>query len=89
MWGEYNDEDDIHLTAKQIELQSQLEKLTLNSTAIWERETKDGPIQAPWIIKGPYLLICWLLDFLFEGKYVPSRFFLLETVARMPYFSYM
>jgi ubiquinol oxidase len=25
----------------------------------------------------------------FEGKYVFSRFFLLETVARMPYFSYI
>jgi ubiquinol oxidase len=26
---------------------------------------------------------------MFEGRYVPSRFFLLETVARMPYFSYI
>lgn len=30
-----------------------------------------------------------MLDVVFEGRYVPSRFFLLETVARMPYFSYI
>lgn len=44
---------------------------------------------APWVIKIPYLLICYMLDRMFEGKYVPARFFLLETVARMPYFSYI
>jgi ubiquinol oxidase len=31
-----------------------------------------------------------MLDTVFEGpSSVPSRFFLLETVARMPYFSYI
>lgn len=70
-------------------MQEKLEQLTLNSSAIWERELKDGPIEAPLIIKVPYLLLCWMLDFVFEGRYVPSRFFLLETVARMPYFSYI
>ena len=74
------------LTPKQVELQEKLEQLTLNSTAIWERELKDGPIEAPLLIKVPYLFLCWMLDVVFEGRYVPGRFFLLETVARMPYF---
>lgn len=89
MIGEYEDEEDLSLSPEQKELHYRLEQLELNSTAIWEAETKDGPIQAPWVIKAPYLVLCWLLDVLFEGKYVPSRFFLLETVARMPYFSYI
>lgn len=77
------------LSPKQVELQQKLERLTLNSTAIWERELKDGPIEAPLLIKVPYLFLCWMLDAVFEGKNVPSRFLLLETVARMPYFSYI
>jgi hypothetical protein len=87
--GEYDDEEDVEVTSEQKVLRKRLKGLTLNSTAIWEAETKNGMIQAPWIIKAPYLIICWLLDVLFEGQYVPSRFFLLETVARMPYFSYI
>lgn len=87
--GEYKDEDNIKLTPKQIDLQKKLRQLTLNSTAIWERETAHGPIDAPWVIKLPYIVLCYLLDVVFEGRYVPSRFFLLETVARMPYFSYI
>jgi len=88
MKGEYRDEPETHLTDEQVKLQESLQQLTLNSTAIWEREFADGPLQAPWIIKLPYLAICYLLDVIFEGRYVPSRFHLLETVARMPYFSY-
>lgn len=87
--GEYREEVDVDLSTKQKELQAKLSQLTLNSTAIWERELQHGPIQAPWIIKAPYLLVCFLLDVVFENRYVPSRFFLLETVARMPYFSYI
>lgn len=44
---------------------------------------------APWIIKLPYLTLCYLLDVVFENKNPFCRFFLLETVARMPYFSYI
>jgi len=88
--GEYSDEDEEGpLTDKQIELREKLNELTLNATAIWERELKDGPIVAPFIIKIPYLAVCYLLDVVFDGRYVPARFFLLETVARMPYFSYI
>jgi len=89
MRNEYEDEEDTTLSKEQIALQKKLKQLTLNSTAIWERELKDGPIVAPLIIKIPYLALCFLLDNVFEGRYTPSRFFLLETVARMPYFSYI
>jgi len=89
MVGEYKDEENMALTAKQKQLQTELKKLTLNSTEIWEREKSRGPIVAPWVIKGPYYILCYILDVAFEHSYVPSRFFLLETVARMPYFTYI
>eukprot|EP00551_Chaetoceros_affinis_P007779 CAMPEP_0203670360 /NCGR_PEP_ID=MMETSP0090-20130426/6448_1 /ASSEMBLY_ACC=CAM_ASM_001088 /TAXON_ID=426623 /ORGANISM="Chaetoceros affinis, Strain CCMP159" /LENGTH=547 /DNA_ID=CAMNT_0050535193 /DNA_START=83 /DNA_END=1726 /DNA_ORIENTATION=+ len=87
--GEYKDEDDLELTPKQKYMRKELKKLKLNSTAIWEREKSRGPLVAPLIIKVPYLVLCYLLDVVFEGKSVPARFYLLETVARMPYFSYI
>jgi len=74
------------LTKRQLYLQKELKKLTLNTKAIWEKE---GEIDAPWIIKAPYLVLCYFLDVVFEGRYIPSRFYLLETVARVPYFSYI
>ena len=89
MFNEYSDETDVILTPKQELLQSQLSTLTLNNTAIWERERSRGPLVAPWIIKLPYLSLCYLLDVVFEHRNPFSRFFLLETVARMPYFSYI
>jgi ubiquinol oxidase len=79
----------IELSSKQVELREKLEQLTLDKDEIWKRENADGPTDAPWVIKVPYLVLCWMLDAVFEGEYVPSRFFLLETVARMPYFSYI
>lgn len=90
MIGEYTDEGgNPALTERQRALQSKLSELTLNSTAIWERERARGEIVAPLIIKAPYYVLCYLLDVVFEGRNAFSRFFLLETVARMPYFSYI
>lgn len=77
--GEYSDEPDTTQSDRQVVLQKKLKALTLNTTAIWELELADGPINAPLIIKLPYFVVCFLLDVVFEGKYVPSRFFLLET----------
>ncbi|KAK1733878.1 ubiquinol oxidase [Skeletonema marinoi] len=48
-----------------------------------------GPLIAPFIIKAPYYVLTFLLDVIFEGRNPFQRFFLLETVARMPYFSYI
>jgi len=90
MFNEYQDEKEHkQLTPRQVELQEQLSQLTLNSTAIWEREKSRGPLIAPLIIKTPYYILCYLLDVVFEGRNPFQRFFLLETVARMPYFSYI
>lgn len=91
MIGAYTDETNkpTILITQQRELQSQLHLLTLNSTAIWDRERARGPVIAPYLIKIPYYALCYLLDIVFEGQNVFSRFFLLETVARMPYFSYI
>ena len=82
------------VSTKQRSLQNQLKYLTLNSTAIWERESaregSDNPAKnAPYIIKIPYYVLCFFLDTVFEGAPPPARFFLLETVARVPYFSYI
>jgi hypothetical protein len=81
MRGEYADEPPVLLTPRQAILHEKLQLLTLNTTEIWRREFADGPLVAPLIIKVPYLAVCFLLDGLFDGKYVPSRFFLLETGA--------
>lgn len=90
MIGEYTEEEDNPaITDAQRTLQSKLEELTLSSDAIWDRERARGEVVAPWIIKIPYFGLCYLLDVVFEGRNSFSRFFLLETVARMPYFSYI
>ncbi|CEM04265.1 unnamed protein product [Vitrella brassicaformis CCMP3155] len=43
---------------------------------------------APLLIKVPYLFLCWLLDRLYAGRPI-QRFWTLETVARIPYMSYI
>jgi hypothetical protein len=86
--GEYRDEMERSLTTTQEKVRTTLKSLTLDSKAIWEREGKSA-LDSPIIVKLPYLALCWFLDAVFEGRYVFSRFFFLETVARMPYFSYI
>lgn len=39
-------------------------------------------------MRGVYLSLCLLLDVLYDNRPV-QRFWFLETVARMPYFSYI
>eukprot|EP00271_Cylindrocystis_brebissonii_P010560 TRINITY_DN26776_c0_g1_i1.p1 TRINITY_DN26776_c0_g1~~TRINITY_DN26776_c0_g1_i1.p1 ORF type:complete len:465 (+),score=81.49 TRINITY_DN26776_c0_g1_i1:142-1536(+) len=70
------------------ELRSQLDKLTLSNKAVWAREHARPPIQAPWWINAPYYALCLSLDVIFDGRPI-QRFWFLETVARMPYFSYI
>jgi hypothetical protein len=65
-----------------------LSQLKLSNGNIWARERARPQVKSPLIIKVPYLLLCFLLDYLFDG--IPlSRFYFLEVVARMPYFSYI
>jgi len=79
LWASMDDKDSSRV---------KLSQLTLSNEAIWEREERRPTIKAPWVIKVPYYVLCWVLDRLFEGEPI-SRFYYLETVARMPYFSYI
>jgi len=75
-----------------LDLQMVIQKLTLDADAIWQRELsrlKEQNKKSNIIIRIPYVALCWLLDRVF-GKNEPiQRFWFLETVARMPYFSYI
>ncbi|GAB5036402.1 plastid terminal oxidase [Nannochloropsis oceanica] len=42
----------------------------------------------PWFVILPYYALCAFLDIVYEGRPL-ARFWFLETVARMPYFSYI
>jgi len=70
------------------ELRDQLATLTLSNAAIWERERSRTEVPAPWIIKAPYFALCTFLDLVFPEDRPIQRFWFLESVARMPYFSY-
>ena len=50
-----------------MDLQKKLKLLNLNCTAVWERE---GEVNGPLILKVPYIFLCYMLDVLFEGKFV-------------------
>jgi len=65
-----------------------LEQLKLSNDKIWEREKYLPKVHSPWIIDWPYKLLCVILDVWFPENRPIQRFWLLETVARMPYFSY-
>ena len=42
---------------------------------------------SPLVLKVPYYALCFALDMFFDGRPI-DRFWFLETVARVPYFSY-
>ena len=68
-------------------------QLTLDDAAVAERERRREAetgflARSPWISRTIYRLGCRSLDAWFGGRPV-ARFWLLETVARMPYFSYL
>ena len=67
---------------------SALRRLSLSNTAIWAREKHRRSVDAPWLLLAPYYLLCFALDTFFDGRPI-ARFWFLETVARMPYFSYI
>ena len=84
------DEDDC--TPEALALREQLAALVLDNDRVWERERKreaaGGKVSAPLVLLGPYYFLCWCLDVFFDGRPL-ARFWFLETVARMPYFSYV
>lgn len=74
--------------AEAAELRRKLGELTLSNEAIWAREEARPQVVAPLILKAPYYVLCFALDTFFDGRPI-SRFWFLETVARIPYFSYI
>jgi len=83
-------EDDC--TPEALALREKLSALVLDNDRVWERERKreaaGGKVSAPLVLLGPYYFLCWCLDVFFDGRPL-ARFWFLETVARMPYFSYV
>jgi len=65
-----------------------ISKFSLDNDAIWARENAREAVVTPLVLKLPYLVLCAALDGLFEKRPI-ARFWFLETVARMPYFSYI
>lgn len=53
-----------------------------------QREVDGEGVVTNWGLRLVYNLMCRFLDFGYEGRPI-ARFWLLETVARMPYFSYL
>ncbi|CAI5983072.1 unnamed protein product [Closterium sp. NIES-65] len=69
-------------------LRQKLQQLTLSNEAVAKREEDRPQVEAPGWILLPYKLLCWMLDVIFYNRPI-QRFWFLETVARMPYFSYI
>mmetsp|Transcript_26709 Transcript_26709/g.86486 ORF Transcript_26709/g.86486 Transcript_26709/m.86486 type:complete len:406 (+) Transcript_26709:136-1353(+) len=63
-------------------------KLVLSNDEVWRRERSRAQVEAPWVVKVPYYVLCAGLDVCFDGRPI-ARFWFLETVARMPYFAYI
>lgn len=74
------------------DIRSKLKLLKLSNEAVWDRERKreaaGGAVETPWFVKVVYYSLCWFLDVMFDNRPI-QRFWFLETVARMPYFSYI
>ena len=65
-----------------------LKRLQLDNDNIWLREHQRETVPAPRIMLSVYYSICFLLDIIYDKKPI-DRFWFLETIARMPYFSYV
>ncbi|KAK9820361.1 hypothetical protein WJX72_009421 [[Myrmecia] bisecta] len=79
---------DGELTDDCSDVRSQLAKLHLNDAAVWRKEKARPHVASPWYIRGAYLALCIGLDLIYANRPI-QRFWFLETVARMPYFSYI
>ena len=79
------DKEDAYRVRK---LRKSLRMLKLNDKNIWLREQNREHVECPRMMLMIYYAICYILDFVFKDKPI-DRFWFLETVARMPYFSYV
>jgi len=74
-------------------IRQQLRRLTLSNERVWRREKKReaaglGARDVPLPLQAVYGALCWFIDVFFDGRPI-QRFWFLETVARMPYMSYV
>ena len=90
-----DDEDEDNTTAAATKNKEQgrkalemINSLRLSNELVWERERAMPKVESPWVIEIPYIALCALLDVWFPETKPIQRFWFLETVARMPYFSY-
>jgi ubiquinol oxidase len=74
------------------EMREKLSKLQLSVKGVTQREKRREAlgkrVNVPWFVRAPYVVLCWLLDVVYPNRPI-QRFWLLEEVARMPYFSYI
>jgi len=61
--------------------------LKLSNQAVVDRELARPQVPTPLPVKIAYDVLCQFIDVVFEDRPI-QRFWFLETVARMPYFSY-
>lgn len=65
-----------------------VERLTLDVDQVVAREERRPAVESTPFVKAIFFVLCWTLDRLYEGRPIP-KFWVLEVVARMPYFSYV
>ena len=71
-----------------LRLRKSLKRLKLDDKNIWKREQNRDQVECPRFMMMIYYTICYMLDVIYKDKPI-ERFWFLETVARMPYFSYV
>lgn len=84
----YADIDDRYEANKVRRYNRALKKLTLDDARVWKREQNREQIECPRMLMSVYYTLCYLLDIVYRNNPI-GRFWFLETVARMPYFSYV
>ncbi|KAG2495749.1 hypothetical protein HYH03_006346 [Edaphochlamys debaryana] len=75
------------------QIRATLDTLQLDAadvTAVEQRRiaAAGGDMQSPLWVKLPFYALCWVLDVVYDKKPI-EKFWVLETVARIPYFAYI
>jgi len=90
-WGKLKEElllEMSPMSSYRRELNDILSNFTLDDAMIMHRERTREAIQCPRLMRVGYDVTCYLLDVVYRDKPI-DRFWFLENVARMPYFSYV
>mmetsp|Transcript_46740 Transcript_46740/g.84366 ORF Transcript_46740/g.84366 Transcript_46740/m.84366 type:complete len:467 (-) Transcript_46740:412-1812(-) len=65
-----------------------LQHLKLDVAKVCQREAERGAPESFPVVKAIFFSLCWSLDRIYEGRPI-AKFWVLETIARLPYFSYI